>query len=82
MEKFLSAYPDLRKVKKGSSAVNRHNEDFIRRHLSSDKEYLDHILDKVDPAIRLDEEQRKAVLCDEDNMLVIAGAGGRLPLYV
>ncbi|MBQ3883230.1 MAG: UvrD-helicase domain-containing protein [Bacteroidales bacterium] len=75
VEKFLSAYPDLRKVKKGSSAVNRHNEDFIRRHLSSDKEYLDHILDKVDPAIRLDEEQRKAVLCDEDNMLVIAGAG-------
>ena len=32
-------------------------------------------MDKVDPAIRLDEEQRKAVLCDEDNMLVIAGAG-------
>ena len=75
VEKFLLSYPDLRKVKRGSSAVKRHNEDFIRRHLSLDKEYLDHILDKVDPAIWLDEEQRKAVLCDEDYMLIIAGAG-------
>ena len=37
--------------------------------------YLDNILESVDPVIKLDEEQRKVVLSDEDYTLVIAGAG-------
>ena len=32
-------------------------------------------MEKVDPKIRLDEEQRRVVLSDEDYTLVIAGAG-------
>lgn len=36
---------------------------------------MDHILDQVDAGIRLDEEQRKVVLSDEDHTLVVAGAG-------
>ena len=74
-EKFLDSYSLLDKGLEGATVIRKHNEEFMKRHLSSDKDYLDHILDKVDPAIKLDEEQRRCVLCDEDNMLVIAGAG-------
>ncbi len=37
--------------------------------------YLDHIFDDVDPDIHLDEEQKEAILCDEDNVMIVAGAG-------
>ena len=59
----------------GGKAFATHNQHFIERHLQSDKGYLDSILKPIDPAILLDEEQRKVVLSDEDYTLVIAGAG-------
>jgi DNA helicase-4 len=37
--------------------------------------YLDTIFDKVDPTIKLDENQRGVVLDDSDNIIVVAGAG-------
>lgn len=40
-----------------------------------EKDYLDHILADVDPAIDLDEDQRRVILTEEDYCLVIAGAG-------
>ena len=52
-----------------------HNDRFLEKTQGTLKEYLDHILDPVDPSIRLDEAQRRMVLTDEDNCLVIAGAG-------
>ncbi len=55
--------------------VKKHNEDFINYHLKSDQEYLDSILKDDDPSIMLDQEQRKAILSDEDYTLIIAGAG-------
>lgn len=57
------------------SSVNSHNEDYLNKHLVKDKEYLDDILKLDDPNIKLDEEQRRVVLSDEDYTLVIAGAG-------
>ena len=55
--------------------ISKHNNVFLERHLISDGEYLDKILIKDDPNIKLDEEQRRVVLSDEDYTLVIAGAG-------
>ena len=55
--------------------INNHNSKFIEKHLMTDSQYLDKILQKDDPNIKLDEEQRKVVLSDEDYTLVIAGAG-------
>ena len=55
--------------------VANHNHAFINNKMNSEKEYLDNILKEVDPAIHLDEDQRKVVLTDEDYCLVIAGAG-------
>ena len=65
----------LNKYKNIHQLVKKHNDDFVRRHLVSDKQYLDEVLLKDDPNIKLDEEQRKVVLSDEDYTLVIAGAG-------
>ena len=39
------------------------------------KEYFDHILDAVNPEIHLDDEQREAIIGDDDAALIIAGAG-------
>lgn len=55
--------------------VEKINDDFIRRKLKEEETYLDHILQEVDPMIRLDEDQRKVVIADEDYSLVVAGAG-------
>jgi len=37
--------------------------------------YLDHIYDEIDPNIKLDEQQKAAVIGDEAAALVVAGAG-------
>ena len=74
VEKFLLEYEDVC-LNETSSIITKHNEQYIQRHLNEDKEYLDSILIPVDPKIKLDEEQRRVVLSDEDYTLVIAGAG-------
>ncbi len=43
--------------------------------LAEYKNYLDHILDAVDPAISLDDDQRRVVVSEEKRALVLAGAG-------
>lgn len=55
--------------------ISKHNEKFINQKLVEYKDYFDTIFKDIDPEIVLDEEQRKAILIDEDYSLVIAGAG-------
>lgn len=55
--------------------IEQHNDNFIKKAMVENKEYLDNILKSVDPQITLDEDQRRVILTDEDNCLVIAGAG-------
>lgn len=55
----------------------KHDEAWICQKLQEYKEYFDHMLEKIDPGICLDEEQRRAILQDDDNCLLIAGAGAR-----
>lgn len=54
---------------------DKHNEEYISWAMLEEKDYLDNILKSVDPAVVLDEDQRKVILTDEDYCLVIAGAG-------
>lgn len=75
VEKFLKYYEDFNDFKTIPEPIEKHNKAFIDDHLKSEKSYLDTILGEVDPAINLDDEQRKVVLYDEDYTLVIAGAG-------
>ena len=74
VDKFLSEYEDVC-LNETSSIISKHNEQYFQRHLKGEKEYLDSILALVDSKIKLDEEQRRVVLSDEDYTLVIAGAG-------
>ena len=67
--KVLSLYTDM------ESVIDQHNEEYIQNAMTQEKDYLDHILEAVDPVISLDEDQRRVILTDEDYCLVIAGAG-------
>ena len=55
--------------------IDAHNDEFVARAMISEQQYLDNILKSVDPKIKLDDDQRKVVLTEEDYTLVIAGAG-------
>ena len=71
----IAYYHEIEDLQRSPSFISKHNEDFLSRHLKAENTYLDDILKSVDPVIKLDEEQRKVVLSDEDYTLVIAGAG-------
>ena len=75
IEAFINHYEEIRDLTKESATIKSHNNQFIATHLESEKGYLDDILKACDPAILLDNEQREVVLSEEDNTLVIAGAG-------
>ena len=55
--------------------ITAHNGTFVEETVEREKDYFDHILDEIDPGIRLDEEQRRAVVTDDDYCLLVAGAG-------
>lgn len=65
----------LRLSQDGYKMIEKHNKKFINEKLKEHKEYFDQMFQNVDPEILLDEEQRKAILTDEDYSLIIAGAG-------
>ena len=65
----------LTKMHTLSSDVITHNTNYVDRVLKQEKDYFDHILEDIDPVIKLDEEQRRAVITDDDHCLLVAGAG-------
>lgn len=69
VESILTKYTNFEQI------IEEHNNNYINRTLKDEKEYLDNILQEVDPKINLDNDQRKVILTDEDYCLVIAGAG-------
>lgn len=75
IDRFRETYAGLYDLTKESPFVQQHNEEYVKRHLVLEKDYLDTILKECDPAILLDEEQRRVLLSEEDHTLVIAGAG-------
>lgn len=55
--------------------LEKHNKEYINKALITEKEYFDNMFKNTSEDIILDEEQRRAILCDEDYSLIIAGAG-------
>lgn len=49
---------------------DRHNADFVKKELLSVSDYLDTVV-----PVTLDGQQRRSIIVDEDNNLVVAGAG-------
>ena len=55
--------------------LDKYNEEVLSEQLVKYKNYFDNMYKDIDPNIQLDEEQRRAILTDEDVSLIIAGAG-------
>ena len=72
-------YDDLiffaEKMKKLDGDIENHNSGYVELEAEKNKEYFDHILDEIDLNIKLDREQRRAVVTEDDYCLLIAGAG-------
>lgn len=62
-------------IDKYRTLVEKHNDDYIATELKTKEKILDELLKELDPPIKLDEEQKRVVLTDEDYCLVIAGPG-------
>ena len=56
----------------GYQMIDGHNEKFVQRKLEEYKDYFDYMFHDIVPDLLLDQEQRKAILMDEDYSLIIA----------
>lgn len=68
-QKIVDTYKNKSKI------IKDHNKQYLALALKANKKYFDDMFINVDSTINLDLEQRKVLLADEDNLLVIAGAG-------
>ncbi len=55
--------------------IDKYNELVLEDDYLKYKDYFDNMYKDIDPNIRLDKEQIKAILADEEYSLIIAGAG-------
>ena len=55
--------------------LKNRNKEFVKNKVKQEEKYFDTILKDCDSKIMLDEEQRSAIVTDEDYNIVIAGAG-------
>ena len=69
MKSFLQKMYDL------NDDAKAHNKAYVQQELVNQQEYFDTILKEIDPDIMLDDEQREAVVTDDDYCLLVAGAG-------
>lgn len=75
IDKYI-ARSDLKDLSSSSFLIAKdHNRKFINQKLEEYQDYFNHIYDGIDNNIILDQEQRIAILTDEDYMMIIAGAG-------
>ena len=65
----------LRRFETLREDAENHNAAYIDRIVEQESDYFDDLLRDIDPNIRLDTEQRRAVVTDDDYCLLVAGAG-------
>lgn len=70
---FLKRF--LLRMRSIEDKVTTHNSNYVDEMLARESLYFDEILKDIDPTIKLDEEQRRAVITDNDYCLLVAGAG-------
>ncbi len=57
------------------SYLKVHHALWFRKRLNMEKEYLDRMYNCTDTNIVLDDVQRKVIVCEEDHIFIVAGAG-------
>jgi len=65
----------LRRSESIKQDVENHNSIYVDRIVEENSSYFDTMLNEIDPGIKLDNEQRRAVVTDDDYCLLVAGAG-------
>ncbi len=72
----FATYHNLKRISSLSySDIELYNQHFIKQKLIEYKDYFDTLFSRYGEDIYLDEEQRCAILSDDDYSLIIAGAG-------
>ena len=77
-KEYISRYLDKTtddKIKPENFDLEKYNATVLEKNYYKYKSYFDTMYSGIDDNIKLDEEQIKAILCDEDYSLIIAGAG-------
>ena len=74
-EYFINKYGQ--RISQKKNYIRLANEKFIQEELKNNKEFFDNLFDESDEEekVSLDNYQRRAVVIDEDNTQIIAGAG-------
>jgi len=73
---LIGQHPEIEETLKDlAHDIALHNDICVKKILEKESNYFDHILSDIDEKIMLDEEQRLAVVVDEDYCLLVAGAG-------
>lgn len=65
----------LKIIKDKNKLLKKHNRKYVDDKLVKYKDYFDNMFIDIDKNIILDKEQREAIICDEDNLLILSGAG-------
>ena len=55
--------------------LDKYNDNVLDTYLVKYDEYFDNCFKELDKKILLDTDQKRAVLADEDSLLILAGAG-------
>ena len=70
---------DKNKIKRIFNDKNKllknNNLKYLDTKTKEYKDYFDHLFDEIDPNIKLDDNQRQAIIAEEDNLIIVAGAG-------
>lgn len=74
LKKYINKNNITLRDKEITKLIKEHNIEFLNNTLINKKEYFDNMFKEINPNIKLDKEQIKAIIADE-NLLVISGAG-------
>ena len=65
----------LKIISDKNKLLKKHNRSYVDDKLNRYKEYFDNMFIDIDKNILLDKQQREAIICEEDNLLILSGAG-------
>ncbi len=65
----------LKIINDKNKLLKHHNRAYVNDKLQKYKKYFDEMFINIDKNILLDKNQREAIICDEDNLLILSGAG-------
>ncbi len=76
LDKNTCEYKNILKIiNDKNKLLKKHNRKYVDNKLIKYKPYFDNMFNDINKNIILDKSQREAIICDEDNLLVLSGAG-------